>query len=222
MAVITLSRQYGSGGDEIATWLSDKLQYPLFDKTLIDQAAAQAGLLQKEVLDFSEENHKITTFLDRLLNRVSVSTYARSWEYPEMIETPIEEPLDESTMLQLVQKAVTTACDTGNIIIVGRGSQAILKDKTGVIHVRVIAPLEDRIQRVKDLIKRTNQIYRADLETRREAQDVITNRDLISADYIKRFYGEDWGDPLLYTLVVNTGTMTIEQAGKLVLDLVQG
>lgn len=221
MAVITISRQYGSGGDEIAAWLSERLQYPLFDKTLIDQTAAQAGLSQREIQDFSEENHKITTFLDRLLNRVSVSTYVRSWEYPEMLETPIDEPLDESTMLDLVQKAVHSACENGNIIIVGRGSQAILKDETGVIRVRVIAPMEDRIQWVKEKIKGSTQKYQADLETRREAQDLITNRDLTSADYIRRYYGEDWNNPLLYTLVLNTGFLTIEQAGQLIVNLVK-
>ncbi len=158
MAIITISRQYGSGGNEIAAWVSEKLGYPLFDKSLIDKAAAQAGLSQKEIRDFSEDNYKITSFLDRLFNRMAVSAYVRTWEYPELLETPVEEPLDETTMLTLVQKAVRSACESGNMIIVGRGSQAILKDESNVIHVRIVAPLEDRIQRVKEEIKLTREL----------------------------------------------------------------
>jgi cytidylate kinase len=82
MAVITISRQYGSGGDEVAALVSEKLGYPQFDKSQIEKAAAEAGLSQKEILDFSEENHKIKTFLDRLFNQMAVSAHVRTWEYP--------------------------------------------------------------------------------------------------------------------------------------------
>lgn len=221
MAIITISRQYGSGGNEIAAWVSEKLGYPLFDKSLIDKAAAEAGLSQKEILDFSEENHKITSFLDRLFSRMAVSAYVRTWEYPELLESPVEEPLDETTMLTLVQKAVRSACESGNMIIVGRGSQAILKDETGVIRVRIVAPLEDRIQRVKEEFKLTRQSFPADVETRRKAQDLIVERDATSSEYIKRFYSMNSDDPLMYTVVLNTGQLSIEQAGMMIVDLVK-
>lgn len=221
MAVITISRQYGSGGNEIAAWVSEKLGYPQFDKSQIEKAAAGAGLSQEEILDFSEENHKITTFLDRLFNRMAVSAYVRTWDYPELIQTLPEEMMDESTLLMLVQKAIHSACDSGNIVIVGRGSQAILKDQPGVIHVRVVAPLEDRIQRVKEQLKLTRQTFQADMDIRRDAQDLILERDAASADYIKRFYSVNWEDPLLYTVVLNTGHLTIEQAGTPIIELVK-
>jgi cytidylate kinase len=221
MAVITISRQYGSGGDEVAALVSEKLGYPQFDKSQIEKAAAEAGLSQKEILDFSEENHKIKTFLDRLFNQMAVSAHVRTWEYPELIQTPPDQTMDETTLLMLVQNAIHSAYDSGNIVIVGRGSQAILKDQKGVIHVRVVAPLENRIQRVKEHLKLSRQSFQADMEIRRDAQDLIVDRDAVSADYIKQFYSVNWDDPLLYTVVLNTGHLTIEQAGTSVVELVK-
>ena len=220
MAIITISREYGSGGDEIAAWVSEKIGYPLFGKDQIERAAEEVGLSLEEIVDFSEENHKVTSFLDRLFNRIAEASYVRAWGYTEY-ELPIEErkPIDENTMLLLVQKAIQTAHTTGNLVIVGRGSQVILRDQPDVMHVRIVAPLEERIQRVKQVLKSKRQAFEADMEIRREAQDLVLERDAASADYIKRFYSKDWNDPMLYHVILNTGKWSVEQAGGMIVDL---
>ena len=66
MAVITISRQYGSGGDEIAAQVCERLGYHFFDKNLMAQVANDVGLSVQEVVDFPEDDHKVRGFLDRL------------------------------------------------------------------------------------------------------------------------------------------------------------
>ncbi len=221
MAVITISRQFGSGGDEIASRICEILGYRQFDKRLIAQAATEAGLSEEEIIDYSEESHKMLSFMDRLLGRAPGLTQA--WNRPDYAGPRPGEvvPLSEEAALTLVQKAVRSAYRMGGIVIVGRGGQAILRDVPGVLHIRIEAPIEDRIQRVKSNLKMARHAYTADIDARRDAQDWIIERDAASADYLKRFYHIDWADPLLYHLMINTGRVTLEEASQIIAGMAQ-
>jgi cytidylate kinase len=222
MAVITISRQYGSGGDEIASRVCELLGYQHFDKRLIARATMEVGLSEQEIVDYSEENHKVRSFLDRLFGRQAVVASTRIWKEDATGARSTEEiHLNEDAALALVQKAVRSAYRAGNLVIVGRAGQVILKDNPGVLHVRVEAPLEERIQRVKEQVRQTRKLYHADIELRREAQDLIIERDAASIDYLSRFYHADWDDPLLYHLVINTGKLSIDLAAETILQLVK-
>lgn len=220
MAIITISRQYGSGGDEIAERLCECLGYGLFDKRLLLNAAAETGLSEQEIIDYSEENHKVRSFIDRLFARPALIAQVAAARQPSAGIRPEEIVLREELALTLVQKAVHKAYEIGNTIIIGRGGQILLKDFPDVFHVRVVAPLENRILRVKQEIKQSRQEYFADIESRRAAQDLIIERDTASADYIKQHYNVDWDDPLLYHLVLNTAKLSIDQAVKVISRLV--
>ena len=161
------------------------------------------------------------SFLDRLFSRSAVLSAGRMWEDGGGLYLPEELTLSEDVMITLVQKAIQSAYETGNIVILGRGSQVLLKEKPGVVHIRIEAPIEDRLQRVRDQLKQERQTFQADLELRRDAQDLIAERDAASADYIKRFYGVDWNTSLLYHAVLNTGRMTLEKATSIIVDLVE-
>jgi CMP/dCMP kinase len=222
MTVITISRQSGSGGDEIAARVADLLGYQLFDRRIILQAAQEVGLSEQEIIDYSEENHKIRTFLDQLFGRTKQVTTARIWkDDPSGVRVVEEFGVTEESALALVQKAIKSAYKTGNMVIVGRAGQVILKDQPGVLHVRIEAPLEDRIQHLKQSIKNSEGHYQADVEIRRKAQDQITQRDKASSDYTRRFYQVEWADPLLYHMVLNTGRVGIEQAALLIVRMVR-
>ncbi len=126
--------------------------------------------------------------------------------------------LSEEAALSLARKAVEYACKLGDTVIVGRGGQVILRDEPNVLHVRVVAPLEDRILRVRGDPRAPNQPFERLIETRRAAHEKIAASDAISADYLKRLYGVDWDDPSFYHLILNTGLRTIEQAADLVIE----
>ena len=217
MAVITISRQVGSGGDEIANRLCEMLGYQQFDKRLIIQAAAESGLSENEIAawpaDYSEESFKVRGFLDRLFGRGMSVGQTRVW-HEDATGARVAETvtLSEESVLVLVQNAIRSAHRTGRLVIVGRGGQILLKDQPDVLHVRVEAPLEYRIQRVKEQMRSDRQAFLADIELRREAQDWVQSRDASSTEYIRHFYHEDWANPLLYHLVLNTGLLSIPQA----------
>lgn len=221
MAVITISRQFGSGGDEIARRVAELMGYQLFDKRLIERAAADVGLSEQEIIDFSEDNFRMKTFLERLFTRPQPLISTRVWREfgtGEMVAEKSE--LDELAALSLVQKAVMSAYALGKIVIVGRGGQVILKDKPGVFHVRIEAPLELRIQKMKETLRQARQEFHADIALRREAQDLILERDAASENYIKRFYNVSWDDPFLYHVLFNTARLTTEQAARFIVSLV--
>ena len=220
MTIITISRQYGSGGDEIATRIGEILNYPLFDKRLIVQAARDSGLSEQEITDYSEESHQIQGFLDRLFNRGMNTQVGRVWREDATGARVMEEvQMSEDVLIALVQKAVRSAAKTRAMIIVGRGGQAILSGEPGTINVRIEAPMEERIMRVKDQIRREKHLDNTDIELRRRAQDRIVERDAASADYLRRFYHIEWAHPLLYHLVINTGKVGLNQAAELIVTL---
>lgn len=210
MTVITVSRQFGSGGDEIVERVCRILGYQQFDKNLITKVASEVGISDQAGMDFSEEDYKINSFLARLLGRPEpVAPSLRVWkEDVQGVRQPEEMHLTEANALALVQKAIEAACRSGNVVVVGRGGQILLKDCPDILHVRIIAPLEERIQRVK---KEYN------LE-RRLAQDLIEEKDSASADYVKRFYTHDWADPLLYHIILNTGKLEPEAAARMIVE----
>lgn len=223
MTIITISRQYGSGGDEIAERVGQILDYKHFDKRMIIQAAQETGLSEHEITGFSEEEtHRVQGFLDRLFNRGTSTTVGHVWRQ-DIYGTRYSEEvrLSEEVIVTLVQKAVRGAAAAGNLIIIGRGAQVILRDEPGIIHVRIEAPMEERIIRVKDQLRQTEKMDNTDIELRRHAQDRIIERDAASTDYLRRFYNVDWADPLLYHLVINTGKMSIFQAAEIIVATVR-
>ena len=151
MAVITFSRQYGSRGDEIAERVREMLGYRLFDKKLMVQVASEIGLSETEIVDFSEQDYKARGFLERLFIRRSgrVVAEATTWKEDTTGARSAEvAQLDEEQCIGMVKATVAAAYKQGNVVIVGRGGQAILQDKRDVLHVRIEAPLEKRIQYV--------------------------------------------------------------------------
>jgi len=203
MAVITISRQYGSEGDEIAANVCQILGYQSFNKQLMMKVAAEVGLTEGEVVDFTEDQHRVRGFLDRLLGSPPVvMTQSHTWSEVKVI--------DAADSIPLVQSIIRAACKHDNIVIVGRGGQAVLRSDPGVLHVRIEAPLETRISRVQ---LREGLTY--DL-----ARDLVAQRDRAAADYLKRFYHVDWSDALLYHLIINTGRWSIDGASYVIVNAV--
>jgi CMP/dCMP kinase len=221
MTVLTISRQYGSGGDEIARKLCERLGYRLFDKRLVAEAAAEAGLSDQEIIDYAEENYKIRSFLDRLFNRSATLTQVNTWkEDAEGVRIPETTAISEDIAITLMKNAIKSAHKLGKVVIVGRGGQVLLRDKLDAIHVRIIADTGDRLYRVRERIRQEKPVFPADLSIRREAQDMILMRDAASKDYVQRFYQSDVEDPMLYHVVVNTSRTGIEGAVELITAMV--
>jgi cytidylate kinase len=223
MAVITISRPYGSGGDEIAVRVCEMLGYRYFDKRWMAQVAPEVGLNEGEIVDFSEDQHRPPSrarsylgyfrdyYPDDLIGQRLIVAQARTWNEAGVGARNVDVvQLDEAASLNIMQAAVRAACKLGDIVIVGRGGQAILRDEPGVLHVRIEAPLEDRMQHVED----HEHVDRA------TARKMVASREMAGADYLKRFYAVDWSDPTLYHLVINASKLDVEAAAQLIVHAV--
>jgi CMP/dCMP kinase len=225
MAVLTISRLYGSGGDEIADQVCQILGYRHFNKRNIAKAAFEAGLSEQEIAsysDFSEVNYKYKTFLDRLLRRAAPPAKEHHQKEDVAVMLRTEEKLfNEASALTLVQQAIKEAYKVGNIVILGRAGQIILKDHPGVLHIRIEAPLEERVRRVESHLKAEKGDYETDFKIRHDARERIAERDSASADYVRLFYSVNWADPSLYHAVFNTGKIDLRKAAQIIVAMVE-
>lgn len=210
MTVITISRQLGCGGDEIAARICHMLGYRYLDKEMIAQVIKDEGLLEGEVTDFSEEHYRAAGFLERLLRPgpYIVAHVPAAIRDERGMEMQGIKQLDEPRFIRLIRAVIHSAYNHGNVVIMGRGGQAILQELPGVLHVRLEMALGKRIGRIRE---RTGMSID-------EAQHLALRHDRNSARYLERLFGVDWDDPLLYHLIINTGKWHTEAVAQMIVQ----
>ncbi len=189
MAAITISRQLGSGGAAIAELVAQRLGFRLLDRELVDAIAARAGVSVETARSFDE------TYLDPLeaINYSFLLSLERERISPESYQY---------TASQLIREAATSR----SVVVVGRAGQVVLGRYPDTLHVRVVAPFEDRVARVVERDRVGTQ----------EAQRRVKESDEGRRQYVWSVGRRDWDDPLLYDLVVNTHRVRLEAAAKLI------
>jgi CMP/dCMP kinase len=218
MAVITLSREFASGGDEVASRLCEVLGYHSFGKQQIIQAATDTTLSKNNIIDYSEDNHEIQA-VKGLFGHTASSVQKIAWsENPSIAKSPEQADVHEAAVLGLTKRAILAAGRAGNMVIIGRGGQILLKNTPGVLHVRIEAPVEMRVAWVKQQLSKEQGASQTEEKISQTASDIIATREMASADYIKRYFNADWRDPRLYDMVLNMGKFNIEQAVKIILS----
>jgi len=212
MAVVTISRLAGSGAEQIAQRTCELLRYDLLDKNLMAQVAADVGLSGDEIIDFSETDYKVKSFVERLLHpspHYVGHVVTRDREASDAGTLSLKQ-LNESECIELVRSTLRAAYHRGNMVILGRGGQAVLQKMPGALHVRVEAPWHARVVRI-------GMQRQVDEE---EARQLVAERERAVAEYLERFFGIRGDDPLHYHLVVNTGKWDLETAAQLVVNAV--
>jgi cytidylate kinase len=198
MPIITISRQYGSGGSAIAARVAELLRWKLFDNAIVDAVAEQMGMAAERVRALDERHPPlIARFADTL---ALGAPELLSSEAGEAVLPPAELVL-ESTR-RVMEKAVAE----GPVVVVGRGAQQVLGERADAIHVFCYAPRDALARRV------------AERESISEAKAVRMvdeiNRQRASA--VRRHYGRVWGAPENYHLCLNTEWLGIEQCAQIV------
>lgn len=184
MPVITVSRQLGSFGTEIAKLLCKNFHCKYLDKESLEEAFAEHGIPKESVERYDEKKPGI-------------------WD---IFKT------DKARYLHFLKGAIFEFARKGNCVVLGRGGQYVLKDLRGVLHVRVVAPLESRIGRI---------MKRYDCDERHAAR-IIEHNDHERAGFHKFFFDGNWEETSLYDLVINTGSLSSEAAARLILDVANG
>ena len=208
MAVITISREYGSRGEKIAQLVAKELGYSYFDKEILTEVAREARTTEDKISQFDErDEHGFRAFLKKLF----VPDYPHVGHYPYYPGIPVDvsdafeshrEPiLDADEVSTFIRHVVENLWERGKVVIVGRGSQGSLANKPDILHLRFIAPIADRSQAVMG----------DEGLTQSEAVKKIDAVDKQRAHYLRRYYDADWADVNLYDLVINTSAMSTEQ-----------
>jgi cytidylate kinase len=185
--LLTVAREYGSGGAAIASIVAARLGWKLLDNALIEEAARIAKVDPQCARGFDE---RVDSWLHRLSRRGL--WHGGLAAVPAVSEDDI---FDAETMTRLACAMIERACEVGNGVVVGRGSQCVLQDRPDVFHVFVYAPWTDRVKRLR---------RRLVDETDAQIAAVIETRDAERARYVHLNYGCDWRDPHLYDLLVSS------------------
>jgi cytidylate kinase len=182
--VVTVEREYGSGGGEIAHQLADRLGWKLWDQLLTEEIARLANC-PKAVVAVREER------TDPLYYRLFKSFLRGSFE--GSINAHKLNLVDSESILKFTEKVVLHAAGKGNCVIVGRGSQYFLEDRDDTLRVFLYASRREKVRRV---------VAQGKSET--EAGELVDTVDHERVAFIQKYFGVEWPTRCLYHLMLNT------------------
>ena len=182
--IVSIEREYGCGGGEIAELLAKQLGWKLWDQQLTEEIARLAEC-PKAVVERREER------TDPLYYRLFKSFLRGSYE--GSLNAHKLKVVDSESILRLTETVVLHAAKKGNSVIVGRGSQHFLKDRPDTLRVFLYAPREDKVRR---LLARGKNVD--------EAEELVDTVDRERADFIQKYFGVEWPDRAIYHTMINT------------------
>ena len=197
MQAITISREYGSGGGEIAARLATRLGWQLIDHEVVVRVAEELGVSEAEAEEYDERTESI-------VSRILTSLQAIPPTIP--VAPPVLVTTDARAYNKARHRVIEGAVATGHVVIVGRAAQVLLADRRDVLHVRVVAPLDKRIVYVMEREGLDQTAARARIQ--------LKDRD--RTRYLQLEYNKHPGDPELYDLVVNTSVLDLDSVVDLV------
>jgi cytidylate kinase len=197
--VITLEREYGSGGGEIAEKVASRLGWKLWDQLLTEEIARR---LDCDCRDVEEHEERRDPAYYRLLKAFMRGSFEGSLNARRL------KMVDADCIREVIQKILPGIADAGNCVIVGRGSAYYLGNRTDAFHVFIYAPYQERVRRLQ-----------LDGHTEKEAAELVETVDRDRADFIKQNFGVDWPERHRFHLMVNSG-MGNEVAVATILDVV--
>lgn len=201
MAVITISREFGTDGEKIAEKVAERLGYEYIGQNLIAEIAKELRLSESE----TEMFHKISqSRILRFVDRYTCATVQK-------VVSREHGCLDDNNYYEVTKKLVQDVYDAGNVIILGWGGQCILRGKPDTLHVRLIKETDLKI---KEVMKAENLSQKA-------AKTFIEREEGDLKDYIKKYFNEDWNAAYLYDIVIDMGKKSVEKAVDMICDNVK-
>src|SRR2546421_6819713 len=197
--VITITRQYASGGSEVARLAATELRWDVIDNEFVDEVARRAGLAPEEV---AERDERAPGLLERLARTLAVGS-------PELFMTapavPRVEP-DEAAIVKMTERVIAEAAAHGRAVLVGRGAQALLAQRPDALHVYVVASKPWRVRLA---------VERLGVDPA-NAEKMVDDTDRRRDQYVRTYYRRHRPDVVNYDVVVNTERLGIEGAAALV------
>ena len=227
MAVVTLNGQLGGAAREVGQEVARGIGADYVDRVLLAEAAKRVGttvttLAEKELEHLSLGN-RLTKLIQTAFER---SAYTGSGgdpffgpgvdallirPYPEgdkEFEVASSDQVDDQRFFQVISETIKDLAKEGNVVIIGRGSNFVLKDSPGVLHVGVVAPLEFRIE----------MTMQRDGINREEAERYIASEERSRLSFFKKHFKANPDDPILYDLMVNPVKLGIEGSANIIVQ----
>ena len=199
MAILTVSRLYGSGGSEVAAVTAKSLGWTLLDNAVVDAVAARMGLSVAEVRDREE---RVPSLVERLTSAMAMGS--QEWAAPI---AAAKRPTDEQ-LIEVTRHVIEEAIATGPVVVVGRGAQAMLAERQDALHVFCYAPR-------KALIARTMKREGVGVE---EATRLVDSTNKERDQWVRLHWERDRNAHENYDLTVNTHRLGIEGSAQLIVD----
>jgi len=193
MSAVTISREYGSGGGEIAARLAKRLNWQLIDHEIVVRVAHELGVSVEEAEAQDERTEGVVA---------QIILGIRSLQPAMFTLDPITPLMDMRIYCEALTSVVQSAVAARHVVIVGRAAQVIVAGRRDVFHARIIAPLDERIEYV---------MLREQLE-RSHAQTRIQMKDHDRSRFLQSEYRRHPDDPHLYDLVVNVNVLDLDSA----------
>ena len=193
--VITISRQFGSGGRTVGRRLAERLGVPFYDKELVNQVADETGF----DVSFIEENGEFSP-------SKSILSFAMSQGIPIM-----QNGLSMSDFIFCVQRQVILKLAEQPCVIVGRGADYVLRDREDCFNVFIHADVQSRAERIVKLYG----------ESEKRPEQRLADKDKKRKIYYKHYTDREWGDAKNYDICLNSGKIGIDKCVELILDAIK-
>jgi cytidylate kinase len=199
--IITISRMFGSGGSDVAARAARQLGWTLLDNAMVDEVAERLGVSRAEVSSLEE---RVPSLAERIAATMRMSTpeFVVPISDPEMTETA------EMRVMDVTNRVIEEAVQQGNAVLVGRGAQCMLADRTDALHVFCYAAMPQLV---------AYAIAHRGIDPA-NAQHEVEKRNKQREQYVKRHWGRDWRAFENYHLCVDTGRLGIETAADIVVE----
>jgi CMP/dCMP kinase len=201
MPLITISRQFGSGGSEIAERVARALDWHLYDNAVANEVAKRLGMQPAEV---SAREERVPSLPERIASAMALGM-------PEVMPTVADLALqpDDQRILTMTQRVMEEAILAGPAVLVGRGAQGLLATRTDALHVFCYAPTEALIAYA------ISNLGVAPADAPRVVEQTNHQREL----FVKRHWKRNWRDFANYHVCVNTAWLGLDGAAELVTHL---
>ena len=195
--IITISREFGSGGRTVGRMVAEKLGIPFYDKELVDEIALESGFAPQFIEEHGEHSPGKSAFsyafapqgIPGIMNGMSTADFL--WN------------VQCSVILQLADK--------GPCVIVGRNADYILKDREDALHVYVSADTQFRADRIVRLYG----------ESEKKPEARLAEKDKRRRVNYQHYTGREWGKAQNYHLCLNTGVLGVEQCAEIIANIVE-
>jgi len=182
--IITVEREYGSGGAAIAERLAKRLGWQLWDRDLTSEIAREAKVTREAV-------HRCDERVDPLISRL-FSVYARG-SYERTLPVTETRHFNTDAMVAMLHKVIEQVASKGECVIVGRGSPYILRNRPDAFHVFIYAPDDEKLRRLKNIG-----------QSEKESLQLIQDVDRERASFIRHYFHKEWPHRPLYNLMINS------------------